>query len=49
MMIAKAEQQIAKEKQGELTGKEVYKNEADKDNASQTEEVPALEQIDISA
>jgi len=49
MMIAKAEQQIAKEKQGELTGKEVYKNEADKDNASQAEEVPALEQIDISA
>jgi len=49
MMIAKAEQQIAKEKQSELTGKEVYKNEADKDNASQTGQIPDLEQLDISA
>ena len=49
MMIAKAEQQIAKEKQSELTGKEVYKNEADKNNASQTGQIPDLEQLDISA
>ena len=49
MMIAKAEQQIAKEKQSELTGKVVYKNEADKDNASQTGQTPDLEKLDISA
>ena len=49
MMIAKAQQQIAQEKQEEFDGKEVYKNEAEKDNASEVEGIKDLEQIDISA
>ena len=49
MMITKAQQQLAQENQEKLVGKEVYKNEADKDNTSKIDEATALEQIDLSA
>ena len=49
MMITKAQQQLAQEKQNELIGKEVYKNAVDKDNSSRTGKIPALEKLDISA
>jgi hypothetical protein len=49
MMIAKAQQQIAKEKQEEMMGKEVYKNEADTQNSSQNNETKSIEPFDISA
>jgi hypothetical protein len=49
MMITKAQQQLAQEKQNELIAKEVYKNAVDKDNSSRTSKIPALDKLDISA
>ncbi len=49
VMMMKAQQQLTQEQQGEIKGKEVYKNEAQKDTGLETKEDSDLLQIDISA
>jgi len=49
MMIAKAQQQLAKDTQDKLQGQELYKNEGQQDNSANSNNDFALEKIDISA
>ncbi|MCK4874659.1 MAG: hypothetical protein KAS26_02320, partial [Sulfurimonas sp.] len=49
VMMIKAQQQLTREQQGEVEGKEVYKDEAQKDTTLESKEDSDLLQINISA
>ena len=49
VMMMKAQQQLTREQQGEVEGKEVYKDEAQKDTTLESKEDSDLLQINISA